>query len=155
MYDCKDMNQNNICFFPFNKNCTNCARKFSNIKFFHEHQKPNLIILTYIFHTNPWPCTRFKCYALIIFLYLIYWKWLNKCTLMPFLIFHLGRNCYLKVYLFFCKKELRTFNFFFFWRGGGELLTQALLKAKKGRQESFHHLKKKIIASSTYNWCII
>ena len=68
---------------------------------------------------------------------------------MPFLIFHLGRNCYLKVYLFFCKKELRTFNFFLV--GGGELVTQALLKAKKGRQESFHHLKKKIIASSTYN----
>ena len=77
---------------------------------------------------------------------------------MPFLIFHLGRNCYLKVCLFFCKKELRTFNFFFFaggggggWGWGGELVTQALLKAKKGRQESFHHLKKKIIASSTYN----
>ena len=60
---------------------------------------------------------------------------------MPFLIFHLGRNCYLKACLFFCKKELRAFNFFL--GGGGELVTQALLKAKKGRQESFHHLKKK------------
>ena len=61
---------------------------------------------------------------------------------MSFLIFHLGRNCYLKACLFFCKKELRAFNFFL-GGGGGGISDTSTTKSKKGKARKFSSFEKK------------